>query len=528
MSEPSQDSPPPRRDSSSRGQAHEPDDFVDTIVITSRDDRPGSERGHGPHAESERESAAPGQSSEATLDPADGREPGPAGDAEPRGERGKTWWALAGRDSEISLPSKLIPGRIFSPGRQAIDPWLFFATVAITCLGLVMVYSSSAWASKASAGLWEYRLQRQAVFMAVGMLVMVLAMRMDYRLLRRYSPQLMLVALGSLAAVLVFGTEVNGAKRWFRVAGLGIQPSEFAKIALAAFLAATLARQGERVRSFARGFVPPMLAAGITMALVLGGRDLGTTFLLGCLTLVMLFVAGTRLSYVMAALLLAAPIIWSRIVNVGYRSERLMQFLANEDYQVQQSLIAIGSGGAWGRGLGLSRQKLGFLPECHTDFILAVIGEELGLWGMGIILGLYALIVWRGMTAARDAPDRFGAYLAAGITATIGIQALINMAVVFQVIPAKGITLPFVSYGGSSLIVSLASIGIVLGISRRPIPCKLADQRVARPPGAKAPRAQRKVPSTAPRREMRAAAAAPKRKARPKSANVRRKRKQAE
>lgn len=358
-----------------------------------------------------------------------------------------------------------------------MDPWLFFAAIALASLGLVMVYSAGAWIGHEVFGDWEYFLHRQAAFLAVGVVLMILISRVDYRLLRRFAPHLMLAALAMLLLVLVVGQEINGARRWIRIGSVGLQPSELAKVTLAIFLAATLARQGERVRMFKRGFLPVVVMAGFTMLMVLLERDLGTTILLGSLTLIMLFAAGTRMSYVSAAVMLAAPVVWQQIVGVDYRRGRLEEFMSGDGYQVHQALIAIGSGGPWGRGLGLGRQKLGFLPENHTDFILATIGEELGFVGIALVLGLVALIVWRGLMIARQANDRFGTYLATGLSALFGLQALINMAVVLELVPAKGITLPFLSYGGSSLLASLTAVGILLSISRRPDPWRLSDQR---------------------------------------------------
>jgi len=360
---------------------------------------------------------------------------------------------------------------------QPMDPWLFFAAIALSALGLVMVYSAGAWLGHEVFGDWEYFLHRQAGFLVVGLVLMVGLSRIDYRVLRRFAPHLMLGALGLLFVVLLVGQEINGARRWIRFGPIGIQPSELAKVALAIFLAATLARQGERVRTFKRGFLPVMVIAGFTMLMVLLEKDLGTTILLGSLTLIMLFSAGTRLSYVVAAVMLAAPIVWQQIVGVDYRRGRLEEFMSGDGYQVHQALIAIGSGGPWGRGLGHGRQKLGFLPENHTDFILATIGEELGFLGIAVVLLLVAMLVWRGLVIARQAGDRFGTYLATGLSALFGLQALVNMAVVLELVPAKGITLPFLSYGGSSLLASLAAVGILLSISRRPDPWRLSDQR---------------------------------------------------
>ncbi|MBK9757370.1 MAG: putative lipid II flippase FtsW [Nannocystis sp.] len=376
--------------------------------------------------------------------------------------------------------------------RRAMDPWLFFAAMALSCLGLVMVYSAGVYTARVRHDDWEFFLGRQGLFFALGTAIMLVVSRIDYRVFRRFSGLFMAAALLGLLAVLFVGDEVNGARRWIRFPGMNIQPSELAKVALAGFLSAMLARQGEKVRRFTGGFLPPLLMASLTMVLVLLEKDLGTTILLGALTMTLLFVAGTRIAYVLAAGMLAAPLVWHQIIDVGYRKGRLLDYLSGEQsYQIQQSLIAIGSGGPWGLGLGAGRQKLGFLPENHTDFILSSIGEELGLLGICVVIGLFSLLVWRGLVAARMAPDRFGTYLAVALSALFGFQALINMAVVLDIIPAKGITLPFLSYGGSSLMVSLGAVGILLSISRRPRPWRISDQRSRRAPAPPPTRAQR-------------------------------------
>jgi len=375
---------------------------------------------------------------------------------------------------------------------RAMDPWLFFAAMALACLGLVMVYSAGVYTAHTKYGDWEYFLGRQGLFFAAGTALMLAISRIDYRVFRRFAGLFMTLGLLGLVAVLFVGDEVNGARRWIRFPGMNIQPSELAKVALAGFLAAMLARQGERVRKFKVGFLPPLLVASLTMLLVLLERDLGTTILLGALTMTLLFVAGTRIAYVLAAAMLAAPLVWHQIVDVGYRKGRLLDYLSGEQsYQIQQSLISVGSGGPWGLGLGAGRQKLGFLPENHTDFILASVGEELGLAGISAVLGLFALLVWRGLVAARTAPDRFGTYLAIALSSLFGFQALINTSVVLDIIPAKGITLPFLSYGGSSLLVSMGAVGILLAISRRPRPWRISDQRSRRAPAPAPTRAQR-------------------------------------
>ena len=391
-----------------------------------------------------------------------------------------TWQAVSepapSQDQDPSAPE--LDGLPASPREpKPMDPWLFFAAFALSGLGLVMVYSAGGWLGQSVYGRWDHFLIRQAMFFGVGLVLMLGLSRLDYRVLRRFAPQLMLGAIGLLLIVLMVGEEINGARRWLRMGSFGLQPSEIAKVTLAVFLAATLARQGERIRKFKSGFLPVMAMAGFTMLMVLLEKDLGTTILMGALTLIMLFVAGTRMSYVVAAVMVAAPIVWQQILGVDYRRGRLEEFLSGDGYQVKQALIGIGSGGTWGLGLGNGRQKLGFLPENHTDFVLANVGEELGLAGILLVMGLIVLLVWRGLMIANRTRDRFGTYLATGLSSLFGLQALINMAVVLEVIPAKGITLPFISYGGSSLLVSMGAVGLLLAISRNPDPWRISDQR---------------------------------------------------
>lgn len=379
--------------------------------------------------------------------------------------------------AQVSEAPEIDASGIEAPLRRPMDPWLFAAVFALCALGLVMVYSASTWLGFHQHHDWGYFLWRQAAFLGVGFVIMLAISRLDYRLLRRFAPHLMFIAMAMLITVLFVGQEINGARRWVRFGSFGLQPSELAKITLAVFLASMLARQGERVRKFRTGFLPVTIVAAITMLLVLFEKDLGTTLLMGALTLVMLFVAGTRASYVVAAVMLAAPMIWYQILGVDYRRGRLEEFLAGDSYQVQQGLIAIGSGGTWGLGLGNGKQKLGFLPENHTDFVLATVGEELGFIGIAAVMILLGVVVWRGIAIARVAEDRFGTYLAAGLSALFGLQALVNMGVVLEVIPAKGITLPFLSYGGSSMLAGMGAIGILLSISRSPDAWRWSDQR---------------------------------------------------
>jgi cell division protein FtsW len=262
---------------------------------------------------------------------------------------------------------------------------------------------------------------------------------------------------------------------------LSFQPSELAKFALVLYLAVLLARKAEKVRDFSMGFLPPLLMTGVFLGLLLKQPDLGTAVIIGVTALGMLFVAGTRTSYILISILIAAPVGWKIfITGESWRMKRLLAFLypwqyrRDTGYQLYESLISIGSGGVWGQGLGQGHQKLFFLPEAHTDFILAVVGEELGLIGMLAVLATFTILVWRGLRASMRARDPYGCYLAFGITCLFGLQALVNMCVVLGLLPTKGLPLPFVSYGGTALVMSLFMAGVLVNISARaPEPARM-------------------------------------------------------
>ena len=293
------------------------------------------------------------------------------------------------------------------------------------------------------------------------------------------------------------GRKVDGAVRWFRIAGISVQPSELAKIALVIYLAYSLAKKQYAMRLFSIGFLPHLCVAGLIGALVLKQPDLGTTAILIAVTLLMLFVAGTRVSYIAIALMAAAPLVYHQIVGTPWRLRRVLAFLDpwayrhDAGYQISESLISVGSGGLTGLGLGAGKQKLFFLPAAHTDFIFAITGEELGLVGILSVVLLFIVLCARGVRAARDARDLFGRYLAFGITTTFALQALLHMGVVLGLVPTKGITLPLFSSGGSSLITNLFAIGLLLNVAaRRPEPAKAqaAERRQKRRNRRKAPR----------------------------------------
>jgi cell division protein FtsW len=318
----------------------------------------------------------------------------------------------------------------------------------------------------------NYFLKRDLLWSALGLGAMTIAMRVDYSAYRRWSYALLIVSIAMLTAVLFVGARINGARRWFHFAGVSFQPAELAKLALVIYLAYSLAKKAEKVKSFTVGFVPHMIVCAIMMKLLLKQPNLGSAVIFGSATLLLLFVAGARISYLVIATLAAAPIVYQSIVGTPFRLHRVLAFLDpwqyrfDVGYQITESLISIGSGGVSGLGLGDGRQKLFFLPEAHTDYIMAIVGEELGLVGIAGIALLFIILVWRGARAALRARDAFGSYLGFGITAMFGMQALVNIGVVLNAIPTMGLPLPFVSFGGSTLVVDLFAMGILLNISK--------------------------------------------------------------
>jgi cell division protein FtsW len=359
------------------------------------------------------------------------------------------------------------------PSEVGVDRVLVGTVLLLLAFGIVMVFSSGAVFAARRYGDSAYFLKRELVYALLGLGAMALALRVDYAVYRRFAYPLLFVAIICLAAVLKVGSRAGGAVRWFRLGPLSFQPGELAKLALCVYLASLLARKAEKVKVFSIGFLPPLLVTGLMMGLLLKQPDLGTAVIFGAVALGLLFVAGTRTSYLILAVLAAAPVGWRFIVATPFRMRRMLAFLdpwafrRDVGYQITESLISVGSGGLSGLGLGDGRQKLFFLPEAHTDFILSIVGEELGLIGIGFVVVAFSVLVWRGLRAAFRARDAFGCYLAFGITAMFGLQALVNIGVVLGSLPTKGLPLPFISYGGTSLLVSLFMAGVLGNISSR-------------------------------------------------------------
>jgi cell division protein FtsW len=391
-------------------------------------------------------------------------------------------------DTEKSPAPSLLAQPLTSARERGVDLVLLAAVLALLAIGAVEIYSASAVNAGASMGSPSYFLVRHLFYLSVGLCAMWFGATVDHGRLRRWALPLLGLSFALLIAVLLAGAHVNGAQRWFRLGPLSFQPVEVAKLGLVLYLATSLAHKQEKMRTFTVGFVPHMVVCAAMMTLLLKQPDLGSSLVLGATTLIMLFVAGTKVSYILLAVLAAAPIVYQAVVGTPWRMQRMIAFLdpwqfrEGVGYQITESLISVGSGGLTGLGLGDGKQKLFYMPEAHSDFIMSNVGEELGFVGFALVLLLYVVILWRGARAALGARDTFGTYLSIGLVSIFTLQALINTAVVLGAIPAKGLTLPFMSYGGTSLIVCMYFAGLLLNISRRtPEPARDLGRRLSRP-----------------------------------------------
>ncbi len=356
--------------------------------------------------------------------------------------------------------------------KLAFDRVLFTTVALLICFGLVMVYSASAAIARDRSPLVNPFLVKQALATVVGLALMICLMHLDYRRLR--SPVVIYSILGIsllLLAGVLFAPQLNGTRRWFFLAGLSLQPSELAKLALIPFLAYQIDRKkGEvnRLSLLAPVFLMTVLAAG----LILLEPDMGTAVLLGATALMLVFLGGLSWYWVAGAAALVPPVLWLLVMAEPYRRERFFTFLDPEKdplgsgFQALQSLIAVGSGGFFGLGPGKSMQKLYFLPHPESDFIFSIIAEELGMIGAVAVVAAFAVFAWRGLRAGAKAPDLFGRYLGWGFTGVVALQALLNVSVTVALLPTKGIPLPFISYGGSSLVVTLCACGVLLNVSQ--------------------------------------------------------------
>ncbi len=375
--------------------------------------------------------------------------------------------ALRGRQSARTgaLPA-------YSPA--PLDTVLFTAVAALIGIGLLMVFSASSATAYAQHGDIAYYLKRQLLWLGIGLAAAYGIYRVDYRRLRAVAPYLLVVAIAGLLLVFVphIGFGVNGGRRWIGTAGISLQPSEFAKLALIIYLAAVLSARGERITSLVRGVAPLFVPVAIMAVLVLREPDMGTASLLLFTAFAMFFAAGARVAHLAAVALATIPFAAFTVLASPYRRARIFAFVdpwkdpLNTGFHIVQSLLALGSGGLFGVGLGASRAKFFYLPEQYTDFIFSVLGEELGLIGTLAVIALFITLAYRAIRIALAAPDRFGFFLAVGCAAMITIQAFVNIGVVSSSWPVTGVPLPFISFGGSSLVANLIAVALIANVGR--------------------------------------------------------------
>lgn len=359
--------------------------------------------------------------------------------------------------------------------RLQFDPWLPVLTLFLVGTGLVMIYSASAPRALSDHGSsWHFAL-RQLVWVALGLAALGIGVKVDHRRWHKLVAPLLLLTVAALALTLVpgIGLERGGARRWLGLAGLTVQPSEAAKFVCVVYMAGYVVRHGAELQAGRLGpVVRPLIVIGLILGLVVVEPDLGNAVAIALVAGCLLFVGGLGWRYIVPLILGSAGALALAVYLEPYRLTRMASYLdpwadpRGAGFQIVQSFLAFGSGGVTGLGLGEGRQKLFFLPEPHTDFIFSVVGEELGLIGALLLVVLFALFAWRGLAIARACPEPFGRYLAVGLTLMVTLQALINMGVTVGVLPNKGLPLPFVSYGGSSLLVNLFAVGVLMNVSK--------------------------------------------------------------
>ncbi|MCG0274724.1 MAG: stage V sporulation protein E [Thermosediminibacteraceae bacterium] len=358
--------------------------------------------------------------------------------------------------------------------RKPPDFTIMLTVLVLLCFGIIMVFSSSSvWAYYVHKDSL-YFLKRQLIAAFLGLIAMVYFMNYDYWQIKKYEKAILIVMYVLLILVLIpgIGMKINEARRWIGIGSFSIQPSEIAKLGMVIYLSCALERKKEDIKSFIKGVLPLLLITGLTCGLVVIEPHLSAAVLIAMISMVMIFVAGASISHMLFLGAVGLILVMALIIIEPYRMVRLLSFLnpwediRGKGYNIIQSLYALGAGGLIGMGLGQSRQKFFYLPEPQTDFIFAIIGEELGFLGAVFVIILFTVFIWRGYKAALLAPDLFGKFMATGITSLIAFQFLIHVAVVTASMPATGMPLPFISYGGSSLSITLAEVGILLNITR--------------------------------------------------------------
>ncbi len=364
--------------------------------------------------------------------------------------------------------------KIFNSRENSADFLLLTAVILISCFGLLMVYSTSSVYALEVYGDPSRFLKLHLVYLMIGISSMLLFMNIDYRILRKFVYPAYLVCLVLLVIVLIpgIGKKVSGAYRWLTVGPFTFQPSEIAKFVILLYLAHSLDKKRDKIESFSVGFLSHLLVSGLLIGLIFIEPDFGTSAILLILLIFMMFIGNVRIRYILPLVLFTGAFAAIAIATRGYRMDRFLSFLdpwkdpLGSGYQAVQSFIAFGVGGLYGMGLGDSTQKLFFLPQAHTDFIFSIIGEELGFIGVALVIALFLFILYRSIRIGVKAPDLFGCYLVCGFTLLIAVQAVLNMAVSVGLFPTKGLTLPFISYGGSSLVCCLTAMGIILSVSK--------------------------------------------------------------
>jgi cell division protein FtsW len=392
----------------------------------------------------------------------------------------------ASLSAQLALPLDAKP--IENASKKPVDVVLAALVVGLIGFGVVMVYSASAVQATLHYHDPQFFLKRQAAYAAGGIALFFILGLVDYhRLYKATYPVLGGVGLLLIACVVGLGHSGGGATRWLSIGPVHVQPAEMAKLALVTWLAYSLAKKAEKVKTFTVGFLPHLLVAGVFMFLCMKQPDFGSAVVLLLLTFTMLFVAGAKVGYILGASILGGAFGAISIMSKQYRYERYLAWMnmdqhrADLAYQPFQSVMAFGSGGTWGSGIGKGLQTL-YLPEAHNDFIAAIVGEELGFVGILALCIVYLAITARGVRAAFRAPDDYGSYLAFGISTMFGVQALVNLSVALAILPTKGLTLPFLSFGGSSLLVNAVAAGILLNISRQGAPRPVLESEVLTPP----------------------------------------------
>jgi len=354
----------------------------------------------------------------------------------------------------------------------SIDFVLFTAIMTLIAIGIVMIFSASSYYSLHKFNDSMYYLKKQALWAVLSITAMFVTIKLDYHKLKRLTVPLMLFTIVLLVIVFFF-PPINGARRWINLGFASFQPSEIAKYVVVLYMAKSIEHKGENIKSFLYGVVPYFVVSGFFAAMVLAEKNLSIASVIMIVTIIVVYVGGVKSKHIMTLIGSVGFLGVFFILVEPYRLKRLMNFRnpwidpKGDGYQLIQSLLALGSGGIWGMSLGQSRQKCYYIPEPHTDFIFAIIGEELGLIGCTIIMLVFLLLVWRGIRIAINAKDTFGTLLATGITSVIAVQAIVNIAVVTGSMPVTGVPLPFISYGGSCLLFNMIAMGVLLNISRQ-------------------------------------------------------------